>query len=102
MELSVFNVLTLILMALTIWLGVSRFTAGLDSNWAMVYYVLLVAHLKAFDGGLNPYWVYVGVVAGLLLRFEFMGGAVLKVVWGMELAAMTYYVWRFVSLIMMW
>jgi hypothetical protein len=101
-QITNFSLPTFILVVLTIWVAVSRFTAGLESNWPLVYYLLVVAHLKAFEAGLNPYWVYVGVVTGLLLRFEFMGGFVLKFVWAVELVALSYNCWRCVSLILMW
>ena len=102
MQVTTFNLLTFVLLVGTFWVGFSRFTRGLESNWPLVYYLLVVAHLKAFEGGLNPYWVYIGVVSGLLLRFEFMGGIILKMVWAVELATSAYIVWRCLSLILMW
>jgi hypothetical protein len=99
---TTFSFLTFILLVLTIWVGISRFTRGLEGNWPLVYYLLMVAHLKAFEGGLNPYWVYVGVVSALFLRFEFMGGVPLKVVRVLELAALAYVAWRSLALVLMW
>ncbi len=84
----------LILLSLTAWMVVGRFTKSLESNWPLVYYLLVVAHLKVFEGGLNPYWVYAAVVSGLFLRFEFMGGAVLKTFRVLELCALAYIGWR--------
>ncbi len=82
---TLFNDLTLVLMALTIWVGVARFAARLESNWFLIYYALLVAYWKVFEGSLNTYWVLAGVACGLLLRFEFLGGPVLKAVRAVEL-----------------
>jgi len=95
-----FALLTFILVGLTLWVVVSRFTRNLESNWPLVYYLVVVAHLKAFEGGLNPYVVYLAVVCGLFLRFEFMGGAVLKIFRVIELGTLTYIAWRGMSLIM--
>jgi hypothetical protein len=94
-----FDLLTFILLVLTMWLIASRFSQSLESNWPLVYYLVVVAHLKAFDGGLNPYWVYVAVVCGLFLRFEFMGGAILKSFRVIELITLAYIAWRSFSLI---
>jgi hypothetical protein len=94
-----FLLLTFILVVLTIWMVIGRFTRSLESNWPLVYYLVVVAHLKAFDGGLNPYLVYVAVVCGLFLRFEFMGGAILKGFRALELGTLTYIAWRSFSLI---
>jgi hypothetical protein len=94
-----FSLLTFILLVLTVWVVVGRFTRSLESNWPLVYYLMVVAHLKAFDGGLNPYCVYVAVVCGLFLRFEFMGGPVLKTFRVIELGMLAYIAWRSFTLI---
>jgi hypothetical protein len=94
-----FNLLTFILLVLTLWVMVGRFTRNVESNWPLVYYLLVVAHLKVFDGGLNPYCVYVAVICGLFLRFEFMGGAILKLFRVVELGALAYIAWRSLFLI---
>lgn len=94
-----FNLLTFLLLVLTMWLAFSRFTRSLESTWPLVYYLVVVAYLKAFEGGLNPYCVYVAVVCGLFLRFEFMGGAVLKTFRVVELLTLAYIAGRSFSLI---
>jgi len=101
-QLTGFNFVTLALIGLTIWIIVSRFTFKLESNWPLFYYLFVVGYLKAFEGSLDPYLVYVGVVAGLFLRFEFMGGVFLKFVRGTELAVLAYVIYRCFALIMMW
>ena len=100
--LTLFNFITLMLMGLTVWLGVSRQRSKLESNWPLLYYVLLVGYLKFFEGSLDPYMVFVGVVSSLFLRFEFMGGWFLKFVRGTELFILAYVVYRCFALIMMW
>jgi len=99
---TMFNDLTLGLMALTIWVAVARFTARTESNWPLAYYALLVAYWKVFEGGLNGYWVLAGVACGLLLRFEFLGSIPLKIVRGAELAVFAYVLWRCAGLILLW
>jgi hypothetical protein len=99
---TLFNNLTLALMALTIGTAIARFTARQESNWPLVYYLLLVAYWKAFQGGLNGYWVLAGVACGLLLRYEFLGGIPLKIVRAAELAVFAYMLWRCVGLLLGW
>lgn len=99
---TVFNLITLALMGLTVWLGVSRQSTKLESNWPLFYYVSLVAYLKVFEGSLDPYMVYVGVVSALFLRFEFMGGWFLKIVRATEMFILAYVIYRCFALIMMW
>lgn len=95
-----FALLTFILVVLTLWMVVGRLTKSLESNWPLVYYLVVVAHLKAFSGGLNPSMVYVAVVCGLFLRFEFMGGAILKAFRAIELGTLAYIIWRGLSLLL--
>ena len=68
-----------------IWL---RIRGLLENNWPLVYYALVVAYMQWFPRALDPNWVYVALVSGLLLRFEFMSGRCAKVVVGIELLAL--------------
>ena len=74
------NVTTLLMVAITVWLIYNRQRGRLDSNWPLFYYIALVFYSKSFQDALHPNMVFIGVVAGLLLRFEFMGGPILIVV----------------------
>ncbi|MDP2998525.1 MAG: hypothetical protein AAB654_07135 [Acidobacteriota bacterium] len=98
---TMFNFVTLVLMGLTVWLGVSRQNTKLGTNWPLFYYVFLVGYLKVFEGSLDPYMVYVGVVSALFLRFEFIGGWFLKFVRGTELFILAYVIYRCLALILM-
>lgn len=100
--LTTFNVITFILLVLTGWVIWARFTRGLDSSWPLIYYLGVVIYSKVFSGSLDPMWVYTGVIAALFLRFEFMGGFILKAIRVVDLVALGYIVWRAVSLLMMW
>lgn len=99
---TLFNNLTLALMGLTVWMAAGRLASRADSNWPLLYYLLVLAYWKAFEGGLNTYWVLTGVACGLLLRFEFLGGAVAKLVRAVEYAFFAYVLWRGVGLILGW
>jgi len=99
---TLFNSLTLALMGLTVSMAAVRLFTRPDSSWPLIYYVLVVAYWKAFEGGLNTYWVLTGIVCALLLRFEFMGGLVLKLVRVVEFAFFGYVLWRSLGLILGW
>ena len=100
--LTLTNLFALVLMGLTVWLAVSRQTTRLGTNWPLLYYVFLVGFLKVFEGSLDPYMVFVGLVSALFLRFEFMGGWFLKFVRGVELFILAYVIYRCFALILMW
>ncbi len=99
---TLFNTLTLALMALTMVMVWVRLRFSLEKTWPLTYYVLVVAYAEGFPGSLSPYWVFAGVVVGLLLRFEFMGGVVLKGVRAAEFAVFGYVLVRSVQLLLMW
>ncbi len=64
--------LTFALAVATIWLAVNRFNLKLENNWPLVYYGLLVLFSNLYPLAINGYVIYVSVICGLLLRFEFL------------------------------
>lgn len=101
-KITLFSVITLIYMSLTVWLLVARTRGRLESNWPLVYYFLVLVYWRAFEGALNPYWVYAGVVSAALLRFEFLGGVVLTFVRVIEYFFLAYMFARGLQLILLW
>ena len=101
-QVTLFSVITMILMGLTVWVIVTRTRGKHESNWPLVYYALVLIYWKAFAGGLNVYWVYAGVVSAVFLRFEFMGGAVLTFVRMVEYFFLVYVIVRGLQLIFLW
>lgn len=95
MELSNISlIMTFALAVATIWLGVNRFSLPIDSNWPLAYYAMLVIHAGTIPGLLNPYVLYLAVVSGLLLRFEFMNRRLVRLVRSLELACFVMIGWR--------
>jgi len=43
-----------------------------------------------------------GLLCGMMLRFEFLGGAVEKLIRTLELVVFCYVVWRCIHLILQW
>jgi hypothetical protein len=101
-QITFFNVVTVCLMAATLLMAVKRFTIRLDSNWPLIYYGLLVAYWYGYTYTLDDYWMAGGLLCGLLLRFEFLGGAIEKPIRALELGVFTYVVGRCVTLILQW
>jgi hypothetical protein len=99
---TLFNTLTLLVMAATLVMVWVRLRFSLEKTWPLGYYLIVIAYAEAFAGSLSPYWVFAGVVIGLFLRFEFMGGAVLK---GMRLAELIFFGYvllRGLQLLLLW
>ncbi|MCS7314893.1 MAG: hypothetical protein RMI94_05685 [Bryobacterales bacterium] len=98
---TLFNSLTLLVMAASaamIWI---RLRFSVEKTWPLGYYAILIAYSEAFPGSLSPYAVFGGVVCGLLLRFEFMGGAVLQSVRVIEMGIFGYVLVRGTQLLLM-
>jgi hypothetical protein len=73
-----------------LYVGMSRFRGKLESNVPLFFYLALVAYASANPFKVNPYVLYVSVVAGLLLRFEFMNQKVVWVVRLIEVVCLSY------------
>ena len=56
----------------------ARFTSPVDTPWPMLYYTVLVIFVRANEGEFNNYYIFFGIICALFLRFEFMGGFILK------------------------
>src|SRR6266496_2304913 len=99
---TLFNVLTLGMLAATVWVAIKRFTLPVDSNWPLAYYAILVAYCRAYAYSLDNYWVLAGLLCGLLLRFEFLGGAAVKLIRAVEIGVFVYVVGRCAVLLLQW
>lgn len=88
------NITTLLLLSLTVWVLWTRHRTRLDNNWPLFYYVALVAYSKKFDQVFNPAAIFSVVVSALLLRFEFLGGWVLKLIKVIESALLVFIIVR--------
>lgn len=84
----------------SLYVGVSRFRTRLDSNVPLFFYLALVAYGIANPLRINPYVLYVAVIAGLLLRFEFMNDKVIMVVRFVETACLVYLALRLAQVLL--
>ena len=102
MRLTLFNAITVLVMALTVWMAVARFRYRLNSPWFLVYYLAILGYAWGFQHSLIVYWVYVGLGAALLLRLAGTARPVWTVVRGVEPVFFGYVLWRGVWLLMGW
>jgi|GEM_PF-1039538 len=78
------------LVVATIWLGINRWNIKLDSNWPLIYYALLVVFANSYPNLLNPYVLYMSVVCGLFLRFEFLNERIIFFIRLIEIGCFVY------------
>jgi len=100
--LTPFNVICFCVLALTIWIVALRYYRATSSNIPLLYWAGIIAHMKFFEGGYNPIWVFGGAICALFVRFEFMADVLVKIFQTAELVAIGYIVWRTVGLILLW
>jgi hypothetical protein len=98
-EPTTFNLTTLVLLSLTVWILVVRHRSKLDNNWPLFYYIALVAYSRKFEETIDPTPVLVAVAMALLLRFEFLDGWILKAIKFVETAILVWVMWRCLQLV---
>ena len=80
----------LFIIGITLWLMRARFTSRIDTPWPMAYYFLLVLFIRSFEGEFNNYVIFAAIVCALFMRYEFMGGFILRLFRTGELLAHVY------------
>ncbi|HEU0121121.1 MAG TPA: hypothetical protein VFQ91_11400 [Bryobacteraceae bacterium] len=88
------ELLALIACGLTTWLLVGRGRMAPENNWPLVYYLGMVFYQKTGGGFLDANFLYAGVVCAMIIRFEFMSPAVVKLFRFIEGICLVYIVWR--------
>ena len=100
MRFTLFNSITLLIMGVTLLTGAGFLRRKISRNWALLYYPLVLAYWKAFDGALNTWWVFTGIACAVLLRFIGREGALTKALWWIEAAALAYILLRGLDLLL--
>ncbi len=91
------NITTAVMCGLAVWTIICRFRFPPDSNWPMIFYLLVVIYHLWFPGRLNQFVVYAGVLSTLFLRFEFMGGPFMKFVRAVDVGVLGFVAFQFAS-----
>ena len=87
------NVTEVLIIALALVAAIVVMKKHYDSNLPLLFYFVLVIFNNSADRGVNPYLLYSGLIMALLLRFEFMGGAVAKFVAFLTAASLGVIIW---------
>ncbi len=95
---TLFNDLTLLVLALTLATLAGRLRGRLHANWPLAYYLVVLGHSLGFARGINGYAVAAGLVAGAAQRFD----GYWQVAWAVEVAALACIAWRSIGLLLMW
>jgi hypothetical protein len=74
------NMTELLVVALAAVAAIMLLRKKYDSNLPLLFYFAAVVVTNAFDRPVNPYLMYTSLAFALLLRFEFMGTGIAKVV----------------------
>jgi hypothetical protein len=63
-----------LLMALTVFMAGLRMRSALENNWVLLYWILVtVVSFRYPEQTFDPRIIMIGLAAGLLLRYEFLG-----------------------------
>ncbi|MFB3826997.1 MAG: hypothetical protein ACE15B_09515 [Bryobacteraceae bacterium] len=95
---TLFNGLTLFVMALTVATALARLARRRGSNWPLAYYALLLAFALGFPYSLNPYVIGAGAALALAIRFG-RPAAPVRVA---EYGVLAYVMARSVALLLLW
>ena len=87
------NVTEVLVISLAVISAILLMRKRYDSNLPLLFYLVLVLFNDMSDRGVNPYLLYTGLILALLLRFEFMGGAVAKLVAFLTTASLGVIIW---------
>lgn len=89
-----YDITVAIIMLVTLAVLGVRLKNRIDLSWPLLYWVAVISFLKAFDGSYEPWGVYMGLAAALLLKFEFMGGVMVGLARIVEIGSLVYVVVR--------
>lgn len=96
------NVLSLLLLVSTGVVLYLRFAGRPESNLPLFYYAGLMVYLYRFQGVLDCRLVYAGLVAALVLRFEYLAGYLRMGLRTLEAGFLTYVMWRALGVLRGW
>jgi len=96
-----FNVSTALLIAFALWVIYLRFKGNAETNIPLFYYGIIIYYVVAYET-MPPFVVYISVVLGLLLRFEFMNAKFVKLVSLLECGALGTIIYYNLATILSW
>jgi len=91
------NVTTFVILGFALWVIFTRIRNRPDNNWPIVFYPIIVVFALQLPGRIELNTLITGIVAALLLRFEFVGGFVANFVRLVDIVVMmaiTYFLYQ--------
>jgi hypothetical protein len=93
------SVTTALMAAFALFVIYTRLRNWLESNVPLLFYIALIAYMKAVDGSV-PLWLSLaGLGCALLLRFEFINELFIKVVKFIEMAILAAIIYLCVNMV---
>jgi hypothetical protein len=93
------SVTTALMAAFALFVIYTRLRNWLESNVPLLFYIALIAYMKAVDGSV-PLWLSLaGLGCALLLRFEFINELFIKVVKFIEMAILAAIIYLCVTMV---
>jgi hypothetical protein len=91
------DITTLLVVALAAISVVFMLRKRYDSNLPLLFYFVALVFSNATDREVNPYLLYAGLVFALLLRFEFLGQGVARLVMFLSTCSMCLIIWVYLA-----
>ena len=86
-----YTVSIVLIMALTLFMAGLRMRKPLENNWLFLYWIFItVISFRYPDDTFDPRIVMIGLAAGLMLRFEFLGRSIMNLVRFIEACVWAY------------
>jgi hypothetical protein len=83
----------------TVYMIVARFRMRRDWNGPLIYYLIAVIYHQSMPGRIPPPLLYTGVVAALLIRFEFLPKTLVKIIQAVDLGILGFLTYIFLALV---
>jgi hypothetical protein len=78
MQITVYTFTTSLLMVFAVFVLYTRTKNWLESNVPLLFYIIMIAWVKAYADRVPILPLYIGLGLALMLRFEFMGKALVR------------------------
>ena len=78
MQITVYTFTTSLLMIFAVFVLYTRTRNWLESNVPILFYLIMIAWVKSYADRIPALPIYLGLGVALLLRFEFMGKTLIR------------------------
>ena len=80
MQITVYTFTTTLLMVFALFVLYTRTKNWLESNVPILFYIIMISWVKSYADQIPALPLYVGLGLALMLRFEFMGKTLVRLV----------------------